>query len=83
MSAGISRVEPTPRKGRRSAKSGPRAKSRLSLMFNVGMAVRSSGRRRGVALVSIAVFAISMSLAIPGMVSSAGANIANPGNVGV
>jgi len=52
-------------------------------MFNVGMAVRSSGRRRGVALVSIAVFAISMSLAIPGMVSSAGANIANPGNVGV
>lgn len=46
-------------------------------MFYGAMAIRSSGRRRGLALVSIAAVALSISLAIPGMTSSASAN---PGN---
>ena len=50
-------------------------------MFYGVMSGGSIGRRRGLALVSIAVCALSLSLAVPGMVSSAGANIANPGNV--
>ena len=49
-------------------------------MFYGGMAIRSSGRRRGLALVSIAAVALSISLAIPGMTTSAGAN---PGNVAI
>jgi hypothetical protein len=46
-------------------------------MFYGAMAIRSSGRRRGLALVSIAVVALSISLAIPGMTTTAGANAGN------
>lgn len=52
-------------------------------MFHGAMSNRRSSRRRGLALLSIAVFAVSVSLAVPGIVSGAGANIANPGNVNV
>ena len=47
------------------------------------MSGRTKGRRRGLALVSMAACALSLILAVPGLVTGAGANVGNPGNVQV
>lgn len=52
-------------------------------MSHRGMVHRRTARRRAIAVVSMAIFALTVAFAVPGLMAGAGATIANPGTVGV